>query len=69
MLTVLKVAQLRCTSHVIRMPDEQLLKKKFSTENYRRESALEVANTTKTLSKPQRISIDRGLINKGAALY
>ena len=48
MHTVLKLAQLRWTGHVIR------IQRKFSMENYRRESALKVArrNATKTPSKP-----------------
>ena len=53
MHTVLKLAQIRWTDHVIRMPDERRTKK-LSMENYRRQSALKVAkrNDTKTPSKP-----------------
>ena len=39
---VLKLAQLRWTDHVIRMPDERLPKKVYM-ENYKRESALKAA--------------------------
>ena len=79
MHTVLKLAQLRWTGHVIRMPDERLPK---NMDNYKRESALKVAtrNATKTPSKPLlRISsyqfgLGKSLhrsdyINIGAALY
>ena len=79
MHTVLKLAQLRWTGHVITMPDERLPK---NMDNYKRESALKVAtrNATKTPSKPLlRISsyqfgLGKSLhrsdhINKGAALY
>ena len=53
--TVLKLAQLRWTGHVIRMPNERL-PRKSSMENYKSESALKVArrNATKTPSKPLR---------------
>ena len=79
MHTVLKLAQLRWTGHVIRMPDERLPK---NMDKYKRESALKVAtrNATKTPSKPLlRISsyqfgLGKSLhrsyhINIGAALY
>ena len=43
MHTVLKLAQLRWTCHVVRMLDEQFPKRKSSIVNYKRESALKVA--------------------------
>ena len=53
MHTVLKLAQLWWTGHVIRMPDERL-QRKSSMENYKRESALKVArgNAPQTPPKP-----------------
>ena len=44
--TLLKLAQLRCTGHVTRMPDERL-PKKFSMETFRKKCA---KNATKTLA-------------------
>ena len=51
--TLLKLAQLRWTGHVTKMPDERL-PKKFSMENCKKESADKVAkrNATKTPFKP-----------------
>ena len=57
--TLLKLAQLRWTCHVTRMPNERL-PRKFSMENCKKESAHKVAkrNATKTPLKPRlRISI------------
>ena len=57
--TLLKLAQLRWTGHVTRMPDERC-QRKFSMENCKKESAHKVAkrNITKTPLKPRlRISI------------
>ena len=57
--TLLKLAQLRWTGHVTRMPDERC-QRKFSMENCNKESVHMVAkrNATKTLLKPRlRISI------------
>ena len=78
--TVLKLAQLRWTCHVIRMPD-----KRFYGEFNKRESALNVARNNATkhhqslsdLDIPigsweqtaQELSKWRGLINKGTSLY
>ena len=77
MHTVLKLAQLRWTGHVI-----SDFHRKSSMENYKRESVLKVArrNATKSPSKfhipsgsweqtAQGRSKWRGLINKDAALY
>ena len=57
--TLLKLAQLRWTGHVKRMPNERC-QRKFSVENCKKESAYKVAkrNATKTPLKPRlRISI------------
>ena len=71
--TLLKLAQLRWTGHVTRMPDERL-PRKVSMENCKKESAHKVAkrNDTKTPLKPrEQVAQDRTkwrcLINKGAS--
>ena len=85
MHTVLKLAQLRWTGHVIRMPNERLLKKVFYGElqegmGSQGGQKKRYKDTLKTSLKDfvsmesweqtaQERSKWRGLINKGAALY
>ena len=81
MHTVLKLAQLRWTGHVIRMPDERLPKSSGELQEGKRSQGGQKERYKDTLKADFDIPIGsweqtsqerskwRGLINKGAALY